>query len=89
MEKRCTRHSSIGTFNHDHAIQIAGPVRPLDGHHVHHIPGGPRGDEREFAIDIGEDGEPVGYEIQFESRHPEVIAEALQILQQSDQIAAE
>ena len=45
-------------------------------------------DDREFAIDIGEDGEPVGYEIQFASRHPDVIAEALQILQRGDQIAA-
>jgi uncharacterized protein YuzE len=46
-------------------------------------------DEREFAIDIGEDGEPMGYEIQFASRHPDVIAEALQILQRGKNIAAE
>jgi uncharacterized protein YuzE len=46
-------------------------------------------DERDFAIDIGEDGKPLGYEIQFASRHPDVIAEALQILQRGDQIAAE
>ncbi|HLY06162.1 MAG TPA: DUF2283 domain-containing protein [Rhizomicrobium sp.] len=46
-------------------------------------------DERDFAVDIGEDGEPVGYEIQFASRHPDVIAEALQILQQSGRIVAE
>ena len=46
-------------------------------------------DDRDYAIDIGEDGRPVGYEIQFASKHPDVIAEALQILQRDDQIAAE
>lgn len=41
-----------------------------------------RADEmREVIIDIGEDGEPVGYDIQFASRHPDVIAEALGLLQ--------
>jgi uncharacterized protein YuzE len=45
-------------------------------------------DEKDYAIDIGQDGEPVGYEIQFASRHPDVIAEALQILQRGRQIAA-
>ncbi len=38
-------------------------------------------DDRDFAIDMGEDGEPMGYDIQFASRHPDVIAEALQLLQ--------
>ena len=44
--------------------------------------------ERDFAVDLDEDGRPVGYEIQFASRHPDVIAEALQILQRGNQIAA-
>lgn len=29
------------------------------------------------VIDLGPDGEPVGYDIQHASRHPEAIAEAL------------
>ena len=46
-------------------------------------------DERDYAINIGEDGQPMSYEIQFASKHPDVIAEALQILQHGSQIAAE
>ncbi len=46
-------------------------------------------DDRDFAVDIGEDGNPLGYEIQFASKHPDVIAEALQLLQRDNQIAAE
>ena len=46
-------------------------------------------DDRDFSIDIGEDGEPMGYNIQFASKHPDVIAEALQILQRNKKIAAE
>lgn len=46
-------------------------------------------DDRDFAVDIGEDGEPMGYNIQFASKHPDVIAEALQILQRDGKIAAE
>jgi len=46
-------------------------------------------DARDFAVDVGEGGEPVGYEIQFASKHPDVIAEALQILQRGGQTAAE
>lgn len=46
-------------------------------------------DERDFAVDIGEDGQPIGHEIQFASKHPDVLAEALQILQRGNQIAAE
>ena len=46
-------------------------------------------DDRDFAVDIGEDGQPMGYNIQFASKHPDVIAEALQILQRGNQIAAE
>ncbi|HEY4114989.1 MAG TPA: DUF2283 domain-containing protein [Rhizomicrobium sp.] len=46
-------------------------------------------DEREFAIDMGADGEPMGYEIQSASKHPDVIAEALQVLQRVSRIAAE
>ncbi|WP_172822718.1 DUF2283 domain-containing protein [Paramagnetospirillum marisnigri] len=45
-------------------------------------------DERDFAIDMGEDGEPMGYDIQFASRHPDVIAEALRLLQQGGRRAA-
>jgi uncharacterized protein YuzE len=46
-------------------------------------------DERDLAIDLGEDGQPIGYNIQFASKHPEVIAEALQLLQRAKKIAAE
>jgi uncharacterized protein YuzE len=45
-------------------------------------------DDRDFAVDMGEDGRPIGYEIQFASKHPDVIAEALQILQRGGRIAA-
>ncbi len=45
-------------------------------------------DDRDFAVDIGEDGEPMGYDIQFASRHPDVIAEALQLLQRDSRRAA-
>ncbi len=37
-------------------------------------------DARDLVIDLGEDGEPVGYDIQYASRHPDVIAEALAAL---------
>jgi len=46
-------------------------------------------DDRDFVIDIGEDGQPMGYNIQFASKHPDVIAEALQLLQRGNKIAAE
>jgi uncharacterized protein YuzE len=46
-------------------------------------------DDRDFAIDIGEDDKPIGYNIQFASKHPDVIAEALEILQRDNRIAAE
>ena len=46
-------------------------------------------DERDFAVDFGVDGQPLGYEIQFASKHPDVIAEALQILQREVRAAAE
>jgi len=36
----------------------------------------------DIVIDLGSDGEPVGYDIQHASRHPEVIAEALSRLHQ-------
>lgn len=42
---------------------------------------------REVIIDFGEDGEPVGYDIQFASQHPDVIVEALRLLRR-DQLAA-
>jgi uncharacterized protein YuzE len=52
------------------------------GHTVAH-------DERDFAVDIGEDGQPMGYEIQFASKHPDVIAEALKILSKHPDVIAE
>ena len=36
----------------------------------------------DVVIDLGEDGEPVGYDIQHASRHADVIAEALGRLHQ-------
>jgi uncharacterized protein YuzE len=45
-------------------------------------------DDRDFAVDMGEDGEPLGYDIQFASQHPDVIAEALRLLQRDSQRAA-
>lgn len=45
-------------------------------------------DDREYAVDIGEDGEAVGFDIQFASQHPEVIAEALRRLRQAAALAA-
>lgn len=56
-----------------------------EGHVIHSI----AHDDRDFSIDIGEDGDPIGYNIQFASRHPDVIAEALQILQRGNSIAAQ
>jgi hypothetical protein len=46
-------------------------------------------DDRDFAVDIGEDGQPIGYNIQFASQRPDVIAEALQLLQRETKHAAE
>jgi uncharacterized protein YuzE len=45
-------------------------------------------DDRNFAVDIGEDGEAMGYDIQFASQHPDVITEALLILRRSFREAA-
>ena len=45
-------------------------------------------DAREVIIDLGEDGQPIGYDIQFASRHPDVIAEALALLRQNQSQAA-
>ena len=42
----------------------------------------------DLVIDIGEDGEPVGYDIQHASKHPEMIAEALEILHRDARRAA-
>ena len=36
----------------------------------------------DVVIDLGADGEPVGYDIQHASKHPEAIAEALEYLHQ-------
>jgi uncharacterized protein YuzE len=38
-------------------------------------------DENGYAVDLGEDDQPMGYDIQFASQHPDVIAEALRLLQ--------
>jgi uncharacterized protein YuzE len=40
-------------------------------------------DKRELVIDLGDDGEPVGYDIQHASEHPDVIVEALRLLRLS------
>jgi uncharacterized protein YuzE len=45
-------------------------------------------DDRDYYVDLGEDGEPMGYDIQFASRHPDVIAEALRLLQDGARHAA-
>lgn len=45
-------------------------------------------DARDVIIDLGADGEPVGYDIQFASKHADVIAEALALLQRYSQVAA-
>jgi len=74
------------------AYRARARTRLIDGR-----PAGPDGgvsntvahDDHEFAIDIGENGKPLGYEIRFASKHHDVIAEALQILQRSDEIAVE
>ncbi len=34
-------------------------------------------DDQDFVIDLGEDGKPIGYNIQHASQHQDVIAEAL------------
>lgn len=46
-------------------------------------------DGRDYAVDFGEDDQPMGYEIHFASKHPDVIAEALEILQRDNRVAAE
>lgn len=46
-------------------------------------------DEQDYAVDFGDDGQPMGYEIQSASQHPDVIAEALLILQRDRRAAAE
>jgi uncharacterized protein YuzE len=43
----------------------------------------------DLVIDLGTDGEPVGYDIQHASQHPDMIADALRILQRGSKIAAE
>jgi uncharacterized protein YuzE len=45
-------------------------------------------DDEDYAVDLGEDGQPMGYDIQFASLHPEVIAEALRLLQRDVRRAA-
>ncbi|MSP48628.1 MAG: DUF2283 domain-containing protein [Alphaproteobacteria bacterium] len=37
-------------------------------------------DARDLVIDLGADGEPVGYDIQHASDHPDVVAEALRLM---------
>lgn len=45
-------------------------------------------EQRAVIIDFGDDGASVGYDIQFASQHPDVIAEALGLLQQAQPRAA-
>jgi uncharacterized protein YuzE len=45
-------------------------------------------EDRDVIIDLGADGEPVGYDIQFASQHADVIAEALGLLQNYSRVAA-
>ncbi|MDR3515432.1 MAG: DUF2283 domain-containing protein [Azospirillaceae bacterium] len=45
-------------------------------------------DDKEYAVDVGEDGQPMGYDIQFASHHSDVIAEALRLLQTQSRRAA-
>lgn len=45
-------------------------------------------EDRDVIIDLGADGEPVGYDIQFASKHADVIAEALALLQSYSRLAA-
>jgi uncharacterized protein YuzE len=55
-----------------------------EGRVIHIVPH----DDRDFAVDIGEDGQPIGYDIQFASQHPDVIAEALRLLRGDTKQAA-
>ncbi len=41
-----------------------------------------------LIIDLGEDGEPVGYDIQHATKNPNLIAEALRMLQRGGKVAA-
>jgi len=45
-------------------------------------------DDKDYAVDVGEDGQPMGYDIEFASQHPDVIAEALRLLQSDARRAA-
>ncbi len=45
-------------------------------------------EDRHVIIDLGADGDPVGYDIQFASQHADVIAEALGLLQNHSRVAA-
>jgi uncharacterized protein YuzE len=49
------------------------PGRSVDGE-IH--------DDRDFVVDLDENGNPTGYDIQHASQHPDVIAEALGFLRQ-------
>jgi len=55
-----------------------------EGHVAHTV----AHNEHDYAVDMGEDGKPMGYGIQFASKHPDVMAEALQILQRGGRKAA-
>lgn len=37
-------------------------------------------DARDLVVDLGKDGDPVGYDIQHASEHPDVVAEALLLM---------
>lgn len=40
-------------------------------------------DARDLVVDLGADGEPVGYDIQHASDHPDVVAEALRLMRRN------
>ena len=69
------------------SLPLTDPVNydpPTHSVHVTIRPGAPtrqRMDEgREAIIDLGQDGEVVGYDIQFASKRPDIVAEALSLL---------
>jgi uncharacterized protein YuzE len=45
-------------------------------------------DARDLIIDLDVNGDPIGYDIQYASQHPDVIIEALGLLRRDTQAAA-
>jgi uncharacterized protein YuzE len=46
-------------------------------------------DDRDYAVDMDENGEPMGFDIQHASQNPDLIAEALSFLRRANVQAAE